>query len=90
MASVPTERTAMAASPCSRAFCPVRSSRMAAATVTGSTSSISSVRSRTDATASAPKATWLSPSPMKEKRLSTSVTPNREAHSAISTPTTSA
>ena len=63
---------------------------MAAAIVTGSTSSISSVRLNTAATARAPKATWLSPSPMKENRLSTSVTPNREAHRAISTPTTRA
>ncbi len=80
----------MAASPCRRARWPPRSSRMAAATVTGSTSSISSVSWSTEAMASAPKATWDRPSPMKENRLSTSVTPNREAHRAMSTPTTSA
>ena len=77
----------MAASPWSLALRPVRSSRTAAITVTGSTSSISSVRLHTDATARAPKATWDRPSPMKENRLSTRVTPNREAHRAISTPT---
>ena len=43
-----------------------------------------------EATAIAPNATWDSPSPMNEKRLSTSVTPRSEAHSATSTPTISA
>ena len=37
-----------------------------------------------------PKATWERPSPMKEKRFSTSVTPSSEEHSAISVPTISA
>ena len=34
-----------------------------------------------------PKATWESPSPIKEKRLSTRVTPSREEQSDIKTPT---
>ena len=38
----------------------------------------------------APKDTWESPSPMKEKRFSTSVTPSSDEQSAISTPTISA
>ena len=90
MASALTEIMAMAASPLIFVFWPVRSSSTAASTVTGSTKSMSSVRFRIPATASAPKATWESPSPMKEKRRSTSVTPSREEHSAISTPTISA
>ena len=73
-----------------RVFCPVRSRRMAQITVTGITKSISSVRFRMPAMAIAPKATWDRPSPMKEKRFSTSVTPSSEEHSAISTPTISA
>ena len=51
---------------------------------------MSLVRRSTPATAIAPKATWESPSPMNEKRLSTSVTPSSDEHSAISVPTTSA
>ena len=42
------------------------------------------------AIAMAPNATWESPSPMKENRFSTSVTPRRDEQSAISTPTMSA
>ena len=42
------------------------------------------------AMAMAPKATWDRPSPMKENRFSTSVTPSSEEHKAISTPTISA
>ena len=42
------------------------------------------------ATAIAPKATWESPSPIKEKRFNTSVTPKREEHNAIKTPTINA
>ena len=47
-------------------------------------------RPSTAAMAVAPKATWLSPSPMKENRLSTSVTPRSDAQSEMSTPTISA
>ena len=49
-----------------------------------------SVMPSTAATAIPPKATWDRPSPMKEKRLSTSVTPSREEHSATKSPTTRA
>ena len=82
-----TEIMAMAASPLMRVFCPVRSSRMALKMVTGRTSSISSVRFMTVAIAMPPKATWESPSPIKEKRLRTRVTPRREEHRAIRMPT---
>ena len=39
---------------------------------------------------SAPKPTWLRPSPIIEYRFSTSVTPSSDAHSDTSAPTTSA
>ena len=68
-------------------FCPVRRSSTAQTTVTPSVRGISSVSPSTAAIAIAPKATWESPSPMKEKRFSTSVTPRSDEHSAISTPT---
>ena len=44
----------------------------------------------TAATAIAPKATCESPSPMKEKRFKTSVTPKSAATRAMSVPTTTA
>ena len=90
MASAPTEIMAMAASPLIFVFCPVRRSRTAQTTVTPSVRGISSVSPSTAAIAIAPKATWERPSPMKEKRFSTSVTPRSDEHSAISTPTMSA
>ena len=89
-ASEPTEIIATAASPLILVFCPVRRSRTAHRTVTIMTNGISPVSFRTPAIAMAPNATWDSPSPMKEKRLSTSVTPSKEEQSAISTPTISA
>ncbi len=90
MASAPTEIMATAASPLILAFCPVRSSRTAPQTVMNSTRGISLDRLKTAATAIAPKATWLSPSPMKEKRFKTSVTPRSDEQREISTPTVSA
>ena len=87
MASAPTEIMATAASPLILVLWPVRSRRIAQITVTGSTSSILLLRFSTAATDMAPKATWLRPSPIKENRLSTSVTPSRDEHRAMSTPT---
>ena len=89
-ASVPTEIMAMAASPLIFVFCPVRRSSTALRTVMAITSGISLVSCSTAAMAIAPNATWESPSPMKEKRFSTSVTPSSDEHRAISTPTTNA
>ena len=45
------------------------------------------VKFKTDATAMAPKATCDNPSPIKENRFSTKVTPSKDEHNAISTPT---
>ena len=53
----------------------------------GMTNSILLLKFSTDAMAIAPNATWDSPSPIKENRFSTNVTPRREEQSAISTPT---
>lgn len=90
MASAPTESIAMAASPLILEFWPAPSRRIAHSTVMPITSGMSLIRFKTEATDMAPKATWDNPSPIKENRLSTSVTPSREAHRATSTPTTSA
>ena len=80
----------MAASPLICVRAPVRSRRMALRIVTGRTRSISFVRLRTLAIAMAPKATCERPSPIKEKRFRTSVTPSSEEQSAMRTPTMSA
>ena len=56
-------------------------------TVTGKEIIILFVRLTTAATAIVQNAIWDKPSPIKEKRLSTSVTPNREEHRAINIPT---
>ena len=45
---------------------------------------------KTTAKAIAPKATCDKPSPIKESRFNTSVTPKSDEHKAISTPTTNA
>jgi len=89
-ASAPTDIIATAASPLIFVFLPVFKSSTALITVTGSTTSILFEILSTEAIAIPPKATCESPSPIKEKRLSTSVTPSREEQSAISTPTISA
>ena len=80
----------MAASPLIFVFCPVRSSSTAQTTVMGRTRSIWLVIFSTAAMAMAPKATWDRPSPMKENRFSTRVTPSSDEHRAMSTPTISA
>ena len=90
MASAPTEIMAMAASPLIFVFCPVRRSSTALRMVMTMTRGILLVICSTAAIAIAPNATWDRPSPMKENRFSTSVTPSREEQSAISTPTMSA
>ena len=46
----------------------------------------SGAQPQASATDSAPKDTWLSPSPIMEYRLSTSGTPSSAAHSDSSTP----
>ena len=82
-----TEIMAMAASPLIFAFFPLLRRRIALITVTGRISSISFVRFMTVATDMAPKATWERPSPMKEKRRRTRVTPRSAEQSATSTET---
>ena len=78
---------ATAASPWIFVFLPVRSSNIALMIVTGRTMYILFVMLSTLAIQIAPNATWESPSPMNEKRLSTKVTPSREEQSEIKTPT---
>ena len=86
----PTEIMATAASPWIFLFWPVFNSKTALTMVMAITKGISFVSPRTPETAMAPKATWDSPSPIKEKRFKTKVTPSSEAHRAMSTPTASA
>ena len=81
---------AIAASPLIFVFWPVLRRSIAQRTVTGRINSILLVRLSTEPTAIAPNATCESPSPIKEKRFNTSVTPSSEEHSAISTPTINA
>ena len=90
MASEATERIATTASPMMTVFCPARSISIAQRMVAGRMKYMSWVKFSTPAMAIAPNATWESPSPISEKRLSTSVTPKSEAHSEISTPTSRA
>jgi hypothetical protein len=89
-ASEPTESIAIAASPFIFGFCPVLKISIAAIIVTGITTIDVLVRSNIVAIANAPNATWESPSPIYEKRLSTSVTPKSDEQSAIRVPTISA
>ena len=77
---------AIAASPLILAFWLAHSSSTAHSTVTGITRIMLFCKCKTVAIASAPNATWESPSPMTEKRFSTSVTPSSEEQSAINTP----
>ena len=65
MASALLESSAIAASPLSLPFCDRRSSKNAATTTTG-TATASGARLSAVAMASAPKPTWLSPSPIME------------------------
>ena len=90
MASVLTDTIATAASPLIFVFMPVRRRSIAAIAVTGITTAISATGVNTAAIAIAPKATWDNPSPMKEKRLRTSVTPSNAEHKDISIPAANA
>ena len=90
IASEPTDNMAIAASPLILAFCPVLSKNIAARMVTGITRIILSAKSKIVATAIAPNATWDKPSPIKEYLFNTNVTPNKDEHSAIKTPTINA
>ena len=87
MASAPVESIAMAASPLILVFCPFLSRSTAQRMVPGRTRIMLSERFNTAAMAIRPKATWDRPSPMKENRFRTSVTPSSEEQRAISTPT---
>ncbi len=85
-----TDIRAIAASPfIFRLSLPMRSS-MAAPIVTGMVIRLFEVRCRTEPIAIAPNATWERPSPIKEYRLSTRVTPRSEEQSAIRVPTINA
>ena len=64
MASALLESSAIAASPLSLPFCDRRSSKNAATTTTGTATA--GARLSAVAMASAPKPTWLSPSPIME------------------------
>lgn len=90
MARAPTENMANVASPLILVFCPVRKSSMAQTTVIVKINGILFVTFKDVAMAIAPKATWESPSPMKEKRFSTKITPNKDEQRAINIPTMTA
>lgn len=77
----------MAASPFILVFCPVFKSKTAHITVIGKTKTILLVKLNIAAIAIAPKAICERPSPIKENLFKTSVTPNKDEHKAISTPT---
>ena len=84
-ASEEADTTAMAASAPMRLRSVIRSSPSAATMTTGMDTG-SGAQPQASATDSAPKDTWLSPSPIMEYRLSTSGTPSSAAHSDSSTP----
>ena len=88
-ASAAVEIMAIMASPFSLPRPDSRSSRKAAITTTG-TATVMGARPSAEATASAPKPTWLRPSPIMEYRFSTRHTPKRAAHRETSRPTTPA
>ena len=90
IARAPTESIARAASPLILVFLPVRKSKTAHTTVTGATNNILLVNFNIVAIAIAPKATWDNPSPINENLFNTRVTPRREEHKAINTPTNNA
>ena len=89
MASAEALTTAMAASAPMRLFSVIRSSPSAARITTGMDTG-SGAQPQASAMLSAPKDTWLSPSPIMEYRFSTSGTPSSAAHSATRIPTTNA
>ena len=88
-ARAPLEMRAMAASPLMRLLWEMRSSSTAASTTTGMVTA-SGAQLKAVATASAPKPTCESPSPIMEKRLSTSEVPSSAAQSETSSPTSMA
>ena len=65
----------------------VMRSSSSAATITTGMDTGSGAQPQATATASAPKDTWLSPSPIMEYRFSTSGTPSSAAHSDTRMPT---
>ena len=81
--------SATAASPRTLPDCDIRSSSTAAATTTG-TATASGATPSAEAIASAPKPTWLRPSPIIENLFNTRDAPSSAAHSDTSTPTTKA
>ena len=87
MANEPTASIATAASPLIRALVLLLKRMTAARIVTGKEIIMLFVRLATAATAIAQNAICDKPSPIKEKRLSTNVTPNKEEHKAIKIPT---
>ena len=90
MARELTDNMAMNESPRMRDWLLAQRRQTAHTTVNGNTNNMGMTSFRIVATESAPNATWESPSPSREKRLRTSVTPRREEQRAIKTPTTSA
>ena len=88
-ASEEAEVTAMAASAPIRLRSVIRSRHSAAMITTGMDTG-RGAQPQATATASAPKDTWLSPSPIMEYRFSTSGTPSSAAHSDTRMPTTKA
>ena len=82
-----TEINATAASPLILECWLVRKRRIADNTVIGATSNILLVKFNTIDMDIAPNATFANPSPIKENRFKTRVTPNKEEHNAINTPT---
>lgn len=82
-----TETNATAASPLILECWLVRKRSIADNTVIGATNNILLVKLSTMDMATAPNATFANPSPIKENRFKTSVTPNKEEHNAINIPT---
>jgi len=88
--NAPAEISATDASPLIFEFLPVRNSRIAHIIVAGKTKNVLSVNRIAAAIVAAPNATCDNPEPMNDSLLSTSVTPKRDEHIAISTPTMTA
>ena len=89
MARAEADTTAMAASAPSLLRSVIRSSPRAARTTTGMETG-SGAHPQATATDSAPKDTWLRPSPIMEYRFSTRGTPKSAAHTDTKIPTTKA
>ncbi len=89
-ARVPTDTIAIAASPLIFVFCPLLNKMIALIIVIGKIMTILFVTLSIVAIAIAPNATCDNPSPIKENRFNTSVTPINDEHNAISVPTINA